>query len=312
MRKHINKENFVTAAGWVVGAFLGRFNPPTKIHDAIPDNVWTFLMIIIYALVLGFFVRLLMRIIFNDNVVSGYYLWHDGKVRGLWKGDRLVHQIEKYSNKSAIIRMKVTRGKDLLEKDKIYGFWKIFQNINGNSELDRPVLVQALLIIPCFKESHVQERYETHKKQENIPEEKFLETWYQFLQLTSEYKHSLKIETRFYFGNHSKWRFYIFSPPEDVSDKSVVLFSDYDKTKDGRKTPMYKVIKDEKNIGGFMSRYFEEIWDESLSPSEWAKAVESGNIWGKGSRVKGHFCLRCKYNQTCKNFVSNYSCYLKQ
>lgn len=312
MKKLINKKKVSTVAGMVIGAFLGKFNPPAKINDAIPDNVWIFAMIIIYAFIMGGLVWLFLRVFFNDNVVSEYYLWHEGKMRGLWKGNSLVHQIEKYSNESAIIRMKVTRGKDLLEKDKKYGFWKIFQNINGNSETDRPVIVQALLIIPCFQEAHVRERYKTHKKQESISEEEFLKTWYDFVQLTSEYKHSLKIITRFYFGNHSKWRFYIFSPPEDVSDKSVVLFSDYDKTKDGRKTPMYKVIKDEKSIGGFMSRYFEEIWDESLSPSEWAKAVESGRIESPNSHAEGHICDGCTYNLICKNFVNEYSSYLKQ
>lgn len=292
--------------------FLGRVTLPQKPADFIADNAWLGIVIFVYAFIISLLIWIGKKIWNNNFLKAELYLWRAGKLRGLWQGDGLVKQLEKYSDESANIQIKVTRGIDLLEKDKKYGFWKIFQEINGKVELDRKVVVQALLIVPCFKEKHVKARYETHKELDNISEDTFLETWYEFLKKASEYRQMLTIITRFYFGNHSKWRFYIFSPPEDgtVPDKQIVLFSDYDGKRDGRNTPMYKVIKNDRNIGGFMSRYFDEIWSESLTPNELSEAIEKGELKPKNACFREYSCTGCTHYQVCTGFIKKYSQYL--
>lgn len=310
------KKYIVPLISLVLSAFLGRFRTPTMPKwISVSDEVWTFMMITLYALIGCLIPLIVIKILTNDNLKAEYCLRHDGKMRGLWKGDGLEKQLKNCSQKSETIRIKVTRGTDLLEGDKKYGFKKIFEQLNGKSELDRKVIVQALLIIPCFEEKHVQARYKTHKKQDpDITEDVFLETWYRFLKAASEYKQKLNIIVKFYFGNHSKWRFYIFSPPEDgnTPDEQIILFSDYDENRDGRTTPMYKVIKQDRNIGGFMVRYFNEIWEESLTPKELQEAIGKGLIEPKSHYSKKCSCNGCTYNATCKRLVKEYGEYMKQ
>lgn len=172
-----------------------------------------------------------------------------------------------------------------------------------------------MLIIPCFEEKHVQERYQTHKEHErSITEDGFLETWYQFLEAASKYRYKLNIIVKFYFGNHSKWRFYIFSPPEDgnTPHEQIILFSDYDKEKDGRTTPMYKVIKEDRNIGGLMDRYFDEIWEESLSPKELLESIRKGVIDPKNQYSIKHNCNGCPRKDTCTKLSEKYKDIMQQ
>lgn len=305
-KKHLNE-----IISFIISASLGRFILPPK-PDFIPENIWTFFMIAVYAAGISLIFGIFYNIFIEGYLFSEINLWRDGKMRGLWRGNALVKQLKKYSADSTNIRIKVTRGNNLLAKGEKYGFEKIFRDLDEDKKLNQKISVQALLIVPCYKEKHVQARYETHHHSEDISKEDFLETWYKFLENTSTYQGMLNIETRFYFGNHSKWRFYIFSPPADSnhSNQQVVLFSDYDEKRAGSETPMYKVIKHDRSIGGFMTRYFDEIWNESLTPKKLSDAIEKGRIKPQNTYSKVYNCMGCMYYGTCKGFIDKYSKYM--
>ena len=41
---------------------------------------------------------------------------------------------------------------------------------------------------------------------------------------------------------------------------------------------MYKIIKGEKNIGMFMMNYFDELWENALTPKKLYQYISSGNV----------------------------------
>lgn len=231
----------------------------------------------------------LISMIWNGYLQSCYDLWHIGKIHGLWKDSGLVKQLQKNFSSSHKIKIKVTRGSELLRVEK-YGFRKALEQLkDGKGKThESPVNIQILLVLPCYQEEHVRQRRYAGSRKKEMTDEKFLESWYKFLQDIREYESDhLSIDIKFYCSSHARWRFYIFERANE-SEKSCVLLSEYDNQMSGIDKPMYKIIQGERNIAAFMCNYFDELWNENstLSPKEFYTYVQT-------NKCQSHFCSNC-------------------
>lgn len=230
----------------------------------------------------------------DSEIVAVYHQYSIGLMRGMWQQNGLIRQIQRCFFNSDDIKVKVTRGFDLLNKENEFGFVKILDALvnEEGKKSNQPKTIKFLLSIPCYQEEHFRERYLEHRYSINpdklITQEDFAESCYKFLQKIQKYNSVyLKIQVRFYFDNHEKWRFYIFS--KNNIEKTTVMLSNYDKEKSGSSTPMYKIIKSESNIGGFMTDYFEEIWESAITPQQLYKIIN-----GKRGSEHRLMCDMCK------------------
>lgn len=273
---------------------------PPFIHIGITIVMYAIAVLIVYLLGSGW-------------LKSRINLWNIGKIRGLWQEKGLIKQIQENFTSSNIIKVKVTRAYDLLQPQNKYGFYNILEDLKdgkGKKHSDK-VDIRFLLMVPCFQEEHVRQRYERHT---NISEDEFLETWYKFLlQIRTYNTEHLSVNVRFYFGSHARWRFYIFSKPNAAGTN--VFLSEYERGEQGCSEPMYKIIKGEQNIGTFMSDYFDEIWKAALTPQMLYQYISNG-------RCKNGFCShctrkakrdcvvcdrpKCNYEEICKRFMNVY------
>lgn len=198
----------------------------------------------------------------------------------------------------------------MLDPENDFGLNKILCDLrDGRYNHNSTVKLDILLIIPCMMDSHVIERAKRHNE---MSLKDFVETWYDFLKKIQSYNSShLSINVKFYFGNHSRWRFYIFSRTNSVK---TVLLSDYDVHSSGCEEPMYKVIKSENNIGMFMSDYFNDLWMESLSPNELYQHIISQNCIAysckKCMKAQSTSCqncnkVKCEYENICKKLIKD-------
>lgn len=126
----------------------------------------------------------------------------------------------------------------------------------------------------------------------------------------------LSLNVRFYFGDHARWRFYIFSRPDGKN--TSVLLSDYDKETPGFEMPMYKIIKKEKNIASFMTRYFDELWDTALTPMQLFMNIQSGECirhfykdCNKETKCLNCPHTSCDYREQCIKLINKYADTLK-
>lgn len=265
---------------------------------------------LIYIIAVG--IIAITNLFWNGWIKARFDLWHIGKVRGLWAKKGLIKQNKKNFYSADDIKIKVTRGYELLEANNKYGLSEILSNLrDGKNKYNSKVSVKVLLIIPCFQEQHVRERYQRNNK---ITKVKFLETWYKFLEEIGEYNSAnLSINVRFYFGNHSRWRFYIFSKPNGLN--TTVLLSDYDENSSGCEQPMYKIIKGEHNLGSFMNDYFDELWNSALTSKnlyEFMKAEKCITHFCENCmKVENYNCkvcnrLNCNYKDMCNDLIEKY------
>lgn len=285
------KKLLITALPGLVDTFIAMYVGSLlniTIFGRFVIALMLYLCTIILILIIQFFL--------DGWVKAKFNLWYIGKIKGLWKNRGLINQIKRNFYSANKIRIKVTRGSTLLKYDsREYGLRDILDNIKrGENKREEKVEIEILLIIPCFQQKHVRQRYERHT---NMSEKDFLESWYSFLNDIRSYNSdNLSISVRFYFDSHSRWRFYICYLP----NKTNVLLSTYDSLTDGRATPMYKIIKEEKNIGGFMTKYFDDLWENSLTPSKLYHYINTG-------RCQSSFCSKCNINgsKKCKNCEKN-------
>lgn len=281
-----------------------------------------FIWIILIVISLFILSYVILKLFYNPLVAS-FNQWKYGKLRGLWKGKGLKKQINRSFKDSRNIRIKVTRGTELVEDvEKNINIIKELKILNDTANEHNPVKIQILLMAPCFKLKHVEKRYQTHRGKYDS-EQNFLNSWKSTLEELVKYESDYcKISVRFYCGGHSRWRFYICSNRED--EKQIVLLSNYDDKTSGSATPMYKIIKGEKNIGAFMDTYFDEIWNTSIDLEDYIEFVnkkicvrlfceecKNTNIKGGGyceNDCKAAYCNR--YGECIKR-VQNWDEFLK-
>lgn len=84
---------------------------------------------------------------------------------------------------------------------------------------------------------------------------------------------------------------------------------------------MYKIIKGEKNIGMFMTNYFDELWDTALTPMKLYQYINSGKCTNgfcthciKDRKNGCYSCERldCNHKKLCKQLAEKYSETLKK
>lgn len=272
-------------------------------------------------IVFGIIANILFAIIFVIcwKIYDGYIsakieLWKIGQIKGLWKGSGLNRQVTKAFLKANEIKIKVTRGSELLKSENNHSIKKVLNKIYAKSrDEQKQVYIKILLIEPCFQLKHVKDRYKRHKS--SMSEKDFITSWYDFLlNLHKLYPpHDFfSYEVRFYSGRHSKWRYYVCN----VHEKNIttVLLSSYDVNTSGSSTPMYKIIRGDMNIGGFMDRYFEEVWNESLTEEDLIKHILAGTCkryfcemcFTCGYKDDCSSCQKCNYEKECKKIVNDY------
>lgn len=308
------KKTWVIYAG-VIG-FLGwllTISLEWGMKKAIISSILLFLLIYVFLVVL------------HSLRGKALAFWEQKKIgcfKGLWKEKNLSEELKRNFKNAQIVKIKVTRGSELFDKKQNRHIGEYLETLRDTASSEREVYCQFLLIAPCYRLQHVRERHKLSKKQFNTPNE-FLGSWYDTLDAINKIESEKKnvhfhVEVRFYTGRHSKWRFYIF---ESVNSAiKTVLFSDYDADngKHGTELPMYKVLENQKNIGGFMSRYFDEIWSVALTTEGFKQMVEEETCMQrfceecdiKSVDEKG--CLlcncpsgKCSYEKACKGYVEN-------
>lgn len=275
-----------------------------EIVTGVDSKIQFIIFFLIFGLVL--IVIEIIRQIVDGNVKAKIDLWKNGKIKGLWEEKGLIRQIEKGFRESDEVKIKVTRGYDLFQPDQEYGFVNILNEIKKKN---RNVNIKFLLIMPCYKEDHVQQRYERHT---GVTKEVFLETWYKSIAAMKEYSNEyLSLNVRFYMSKHARWRFYIFSKKNNY--RTNVLLADYDRDTPGSGHPMYKIIKKDRNIAAFMTSYFDELWDGAMTPKELLRLIEKekcvryicGNC-RKEEKCSSCLHIECEYKDLCKRLVTKY------
>lgn len=286
--------------------------------DIMPDNVPFKIIILLSTYIIAIIIICLVDIVWQGWIKSHFDLWKIGKVRGLWRDEGLKKQIKENFYSSSEIKIKVTRGIELLDSENDFGLNKILCDLrDGKCNHNYKVVLKILLIIPCFKDKHVIERYQRHN---GMTFEEFVDTWYEFLKKIQNFNSNhLSINVKFYFGYHSRWRFYIFSGTNSVN--STILLSDYDVNSSGCEEPMYKVIKSQNNLGEFMNDYFNDLWIESLSPNDLYQYIISQNCMAysckecmKAQSTSCQNCnkVKCEYESICKKLIKDNKKFLEK
>lgn len=214
------------------------------------------------------------------------------------------------------IKIKVTRGIELLNPSKPNGLVEELSDLKDGKgkTTEKSVNVQILLVLPCYQDEHVKERREAHNE---MDDKSFLESGYRFLEKIREYdSEHLSINVRFYRGTHARWRFYIFEK-ERADQSTCVLLSNYDRKREGLSSPMYKIMHGEKNIAGFMCKYFDDLWENksTITPQGLHTLI-------KTKKCQSHFCLncdaqgisqcdscgreKCEFENLCQNLIEHY------
>lgn len=226
-------------------------------------------------------------------------IWREGGILGFWGDLGLQEQIKEAFLSSNTIRIKVTIGVDLMREDNQFGLRQIFNILKDEDVAGKHVQVQILLALPCFDSRQVDERYELRDSE--MTKEEFISTWYSFIEEILNYsngkgnKSHMSVNIRFYSEEHATWRFYIC---KNDRGSTTVLLSNYNKNHSGSETPMYKIIKNEDNIGGFMDSYFDEIWETAIKRKDLANMIlsdgDTGDLpeEGKKRRIYEH-CRDC-------------------
>lgn len=275
----------------IVGNYVNKY----QLKQQIITFVVVFLVFYIIVFVINF--------VKDGFLAANVKLFTKGKIKGLWAKKGLIGQIKMGFKESDNIKIKVTRGIDLFNKEDVYGFVPYMKDIQSGS---RKVHMQFLLITPCFKESHVRIRKERHTQLRN---DEFLETWYESVQKMKEYSNNnLSIAVKFYTGGHARWRYYIFS--KNNGEKAKVFLAHYDKNTSGSEQPMYKIIKKAPNIASFMTDYFDDLWNEAISPAQLYSKISNGSCMNRRCAydVSGLPCQNasCEYSDTCKKLIKKY------
>lgn len=281
----------ILLAGLIPGVIIAVISLLNEFFNG--RSIWFKIVIVLIEYTVSIFIICICKWIYNGWLRAKFDLWRIGRIKGLWQDHGLIKQIQHCFSESQIIKIKVTRAYELLKSNNNYGFVQILDNLKDGKgkKYDGAVEMQFLLMLPCFKEEHVKIRYERHQ---TMTEDEFLETWYEFLKKIRTYNSdNLSINVRFYFENNAKWRFYIFTKPNGKGTN--VLLSEYERDEPGSSEPMYKIIKGEKNIGAFMTEYFDEMWSTALTPLDLYQYINSG-------KCKNGFCIHCEKNaaESCK------------
>ncbi len=267
----------------------------------------------IVTFILGLLLLIVIRGVIGGAIGAKWRQFRIGCFRGIWENRGLNKELKRRFNKANTVWIKVTRGTELFKEDNPHQIKEYLKILNKKAIDGEKIKVRFLMIIPCWKLKHVQDRYDSHK--EDYEDHKdFLKSWYQTIHNIETFEsNKLRIETRFYTGKHSHWRFYIFKEEIDRAKRGrsdIILFNSYDPKKSGTGIPMYKVTgkNNNNNIGDFMVRYFEEIWDESLTKEQFQVIVQS-------EECTRTFCERCEINSckeckvdTCKSCELNDFC----
>lgn len=284
----------IMLTGLIPGAFMAVI---AFVTDMFPSSGWKKIFVIMGVYVVSIILIQLIYLIWTGWAQSYFDLWHIGKIRGLWRDKGLARQIEKNFYTSNSIKIKVTRGVELLKPTQECGFVKelaLLKDGKGKTHKS-PVNIQVLLVLPCYQEAHVCERRQAHQE---LNDNLFLKSWYQFLDDIRKFdSEHLSINVRFYFGTHARWRFYIFEKA-NANKNTCVLLSEYDKNLGGIEKPMYRIMRGEHNIAGFMCKYFDELWNQesTFSPRELYEYIQT-------QKCASHFCVNCDVqgNSNCTN-----------
>lgn len=164
----------------------------------------------LFVILLSLLIFFLVRLIMSSHARAHFDLWFLGRFRGFWKNSSgLHHQIENNFYSAKDIKIKVTRGYNLLKDDNDSGLKDILTKLKDDRKTN-PVHINFLLVIPCFKQQHVKTRYE-HYSGSEMDEEKFLESWYLFFQEILDYRSNyLSINVKLYYEDRTCWRYYAF------------------------------------------------------------------------------------------------------
>lgn len=269
------------------------------------------------------YVLMLILYILKSEKVSAF--WEQKKVgcfQGLWKSKNLASELKRNFENAQTVKIKVTRGSELFDEKQNGHISNYLEYLRDIASSQREIHCKFLLIAPCYRLRHVKERHELSKKEYPKPED-FLGSWYDTIKAIDDIEKEKRnvhfdVEVRFYSGRHSKWRFYIF----ESLDRAIktVLFSDYDADRrtHGAELPMYKVLKNDQNIGGFMERYFDEIWNVALTKERFKILVDNGKCIKRFCEdcdiesVNEQDCQlctcpleKCDYEAHCKRFVND-------
>lgn len=300
--KHNDNNNFWDIFNSWGPWFLSLFIPSGTVLAGIAFNWNTVLIISIGASLL--FVLILLFVLLFNPIKARIRQWRYGKIKGLWVGKSLDKQIFKNFTSSKTIRIKVTRGTELVDENHSINIIDELEYLKKRADQQTPISIYILLMAPCYKLKHVNERYKTHEGEYESKQD-FLNSWKDTIKKLSSFETEyFRISVRFYFGGHSRWRFYICSNRDD--EKQIIMLSNYDKETSGSTTPMYKIIKGEKNIGAFMDKYFEDIWKTSIKIKDYNKYVFD-------QRCVRLFCEECQHTNInvgdyCKENCSAAKC----
>lgn len=269
--------------------------------------------------VITYIVSYMMVVHAGRNVRAYFEQLRIGKFKGLWKGEALAKELESDFKDASNIDIKVTRGTELFSVNGNGQIVRYLEKLLDSATGDKEVRCRFLLIAPCYNIRHVRERHEIHQNQYETPE-KFMGTWYETVRMidgigNGKSNVNFQTEVRFYTGRHSNWRFYILESAD--RQKKTILFSEYDtfKREHGSALPMYKVMKDDHNIGGFMARYFDEIWETSITREQLKRLVKTKDCirmfceacdTEKGD-TKPCPCpgMNCGYSEACMKFAES-------
>lgn len=239
--------------------------------------------------------NVLYEVFASGKLKAAWKEWETGGFRGLWVSENIAKELKRNFDQAQTVKIKVTRGTELFDAKNEGEICTYLEEMRDRASKDNVIRCKMLLIAPCYKLKHVRERHKDAHEDYPTPEAYML-SWSETLQNIKSIcdgdkrNSNFHINVRFYSGRHSKWRFYIF----ESIDKCIktVLFADYDAERGshGRKLPMYKVIENDQNIGGFMERYFDEIWDSALDREGLKKLILERNC-------EKRFCEECDIQQ---------------
>lgn len=100
-----------------------------------------------------------------------------GCFQGLWKSKNLAGELKRNFENAQTVKIKVTRGCELFDKKQNGYIGDYLEYLRDIASSEREIYCKFLLIAPCYKLRHVQERYELSAKEYKTPEN-FLSGWY--------------------------------------------------------------------------------------------------------------------------------------
>ena len=266
---------------FIIAPIIAYFIKPNFFEEKIAEFVDFFILYGILSCLIIIAIYLIfpyMKAYWNMFYISHY--------RGLWGKNHIEKKVKSYYEKSDIIKIKVTRGYNLLGKEGGLFYQLLFDEHVNNRE----IRVQILLHYPCLRSPHIKERSQINGQ----TKEDYVSDIFSVLKKIKDHSNNNNvknnIQIKFFSHQHVNWRYYIF-----IKNKiQIMFFNHYNRRTPGVESEMLQI----KSGGGSLLEYMDDEFNR-IFDSDSVELVS--NIIGSVELLNQNYCNHSE----CENSIKS-------